>query len=234
MKTLKKFLENLGQSLKYIGWVIIRPGKAFKSLVNEPKQVTYAIYVYFITSILFAIILIPAAICLRPTGWLPLFFKGIPQNMIYVYFLFTAPLSFILNMLVFSVIEITGLIAPRKDAHAFKSTFSTSMMGLSAVVLLDFITESIPIIYFFITKDKNLLSIIDFLKLYINNPHGSQHFNVYLLFVMFSLYIVMFIWMIILLTKSVYVVKKIKYHQAIASGIVATLFYWLVMTIWIF
>jgi len=236
MNIISTFFKNLLEALKYLGWMTINPAKAMKNLVNEKKQVTYAWYAYGLSAFLFALILIPAALFLRPTGWLPLFIKGIPSEMIYVYFLFTAPISFILNLLVFAAIEMTGLFVKKSEVYPFDSTFSTSMMAITLVVLLDFITEAVPIIYFFITNDStSLFSISDFIKSAITTQKTTApHFNTFLLMFMFFMYGIMFCWMIGLLSTAVSVVKKVKVWQAVITGIVSTLLYWLVMTIWIF
>ncbi len=233
---INAFFTNFGVSLKYLFLAIFKPVSTFNKLAVDDRNVIYAWYIYFFSAFLFGLILVPAALFLRPTGWVPLFFKGIPEDMIYVYFLMTAPIApFVLNLIVFAVVEITGMIVPNKKQLDFNATFAVMMYALTIVVLLDFITEAVPIIYFFVTGAEETPALfVNVLHNMIFNERYSGAFTKPLLLFMFGMYAVMFIWMIILFINGITAVKKTGRIPSIISGIVATLLYWVVMTIWIF
>ncbi len=199
---------------KFIGLTIIDPRRSLSQLADDENQVFYGWFTFLLSLVIFAPILILAAIYLRPTGWLPLFIKGIPEDMIYVYFCATSPVLVILDLVVLASMEMIKIFCPSKDSLPFKSTFSTTMISISMIIYLDIITESIAIVYFFVT--------------------GASFFPEILKIVMFFLCGIMFAWMIALFSISISVTKKISWGKSVTFGVIVTLIYWILLTFWIF
>jgi len=215
----KYFFNNIAKMFKYMGLSIIDPVRAFNELINERYQVFIGIMTFAFSGILFGPVLWIAAKEIRPTGWLPIIVKEIPEEMLYVYFRTTAMFIPILLLLAaIPIVEIAGMfIRSKSTTYGFKETFSTGMLALNMVVLFDFFTEAFAIAYFLICKAMGL----------------PQVFPQWLLLTMFFTYGMMLLWTIMLVSIQTQILKNASKLNGFITGVVTTLVYWFYMGIWI-
>ena len=209
---LKTFHLQLLLMFRYLGLLIIKPSKALNQLKKEKYQVHLTVLLFLISVLLFTPFLVGAAFTLRPDGWVQLFVK-VPQNMIYVYFAATAPLSIMLNMLSLGIIYFFAVFMG-KEPKSNKQLWSTTQFSLTLVVMYDFLVEAFAIVFLWIA--------------------GTQQFPTWLVIGMHLKYGVMFLWGIILLMFSIEVCfDKIKRWQSLLLSTLSYTGYFFLMAIWI-
>lgn len=211
---LRNFLDDLKNTLILTWHIIISPKKGLTEAVDNPKGYWYSFILLIISGLVFMPPLILAAIFLRPEGWLPLWIRFVPEDMLYVYFAATAPFSFILIIIAIGCFVFSSVLRNKYTANP-KDIFTTLIFSLIIVTIFDIFIELIAIIYFFVN-------------------FNHQVFPTWLLVTMFFGYGMLFIWDYILLRYSYMIsCKETNPVLNIIIPMLTNIIYWACMGIWI-